>query len=276
MKKKKTDDGFLRGIWKNLSNSVKTAIVAAIVTALGVVFTPIRDRIIDFYPDKGKLSHIDGPDQVVLGETFQLDPFITPVGKLWHAGLRVHTPKTGVRPTKEQSIYTLGKIAEPTFFSRVYREPLTFHAVEVGKVQIACELLSDDRTLEQAMPHDVEVVRHHDYDGDWEVKVGDNKGTMHLETMPHDDTSVYGVYTLDTPTAKIFGLVNGKFDGSKFNGYLTYGESPARFQIQAESKDDDGTISVKGEAKLCEFATDAWRPVAGQPAFKLSMLQQKP
>lgn len=258
-----------REVWKKVRDGIAGGIAIVFLAALAGIFTPVGDWILDRIPDTGTVSRVDGPDEVVVGEKFYVDPFIAPSGHLRHAVLHVER-SMNIDQMPRQRDYTLGKVADASAFSKLHNGALQFQALEVGTASIACQLLSGDRVIGSATPKVIPIRRHHAYDGDWTIKIKDTSGTMHLEEMPDDTATVYGFYAL---TTHVTGLVSGTFDGAKFSGFLTIGNAPSRFELLGDTADHNGTISVTGRATQFSVDGGTWKPTPGQAAVALVLTQ---
>jgi hypothetical protein len=262
----KEKTGFLGRIREKIGDAATAAIAGVIVIGLGFVARPLGEGVLDLYPDNGKIGLVNVPDELLVGQEFTVGPRITPVGKLWHAFIEIK-PR-GVTQTLRQSKFFVGKVTEEGVFS-----PLQFKAADSeGTAHIEANLLSDDRPLASAKPVDIPIVRHREYAGDWQMKLGDTTGSMHLEETPDDDAAVYGFYKLSTET---YGLISAKFDGAKLNGFLTIGDASTRIQILGDTHDKQGTISVDGEGTLYQAEQGSWQPMAGQQPLKFQMSKSK-
>jgi hypothetical protein len=266
-------ESFLSGISKGVRNGILAAIVGLALAMLTAVFTPIGDFILDLLPDRGNLTFVDKPDKAYVGVEFTVDPYITPVGKLRHAILEVVPVSPSLEYLSAQSRYRIGKVAEAAHFSTLYKNTtLRFVSHDAGTALINCQLFSEQKVIDQPPPISIRVFRHYDYDGDWDLTIGETHGTMHVEATRSDTASVYGVYTLQTG---IKGLISGTFDGSTFAGFMTVGDSASRFEFNGKTKGSHETIAVTGTATLKVAANGGWQPAEGQPPFNLVMTKKK-
>jgi hypothetical protein len=269
MKPEKNSNAEKSGGWfTSIRNKILAVIGGVVVTVLSFIFAPIKEFILDLYPDKGTIG-MDAPDELIVGQEFTIDPRVTPVGKLWHAVMRIKGSGNVTQPL-HQSTFTIGMVPSEGPYSKLANaKPLVFKAGEEGTAHFECELLSGEKQI-SSHTTDIPIVRHREYAGDWQVQIGDTKGTMHLEETPDDDATVYGFYKLST---EIRGLISGKFDGAKLSGYLSIGDASSRLQILGDTHDAGGVVSVQGEATMYQAQGGGWQVMANQPRLNFQMMK---
>ena len=252
---------------KDMRTKIAVGVVAFITGGIVVYFTGML-------PDYGQFDvaekHVTYPAKV------EIDPMIEPKYFWPLHRTRIVTEGFGdmLRPVGDTEL-VLPIIKERTPLSKILR-PFSFEPTGPGTTDLKLRLRSSSgREIAQAAIR-VIVQRHVDYDGEWKMKIGPRNGTAYLRLAPNtdpnaEDAEVYGYFAGDDHTT---GLITGNFNGDKFVGHATFGDMPARWHLNADTRREGAGLIAQGTSEMFTPTPEGWSPVAGtSDSFSMQWLR---